>query len=417
MARAGQIKSLEALDWPSLIRPGELVVWAQASAEPVSLTQSLVAARAAVGGFRAFVGISYGASVDLAHTDWISFSSYCATGVNLKLGKALDILPIPYGQISSVLGREAPVVLLSLAPGADADHYSFGAAGDYIADLLKHARLVIAEINSEAPKTGQGVDIGRDQIDIIIPLSHPPAPAFPARIGDAERRIGAHIAEWVEDGSTIQIGLGAIPAAVLKALGHHRDLGIHSGMITDEVADLARSGVITNSRKSRDSGMSVTGLFSGTQRLMDWAAGNTSVVSRPTSYTHDPNILRSLDRLVAINSALEVDLTGQVNAEAVGGRYLGAVGGAGAFLRGAAEARGGLPIIALTSMANGRSRIVASLNGPVSTARCDIGLVVTEHGVADLRGASIRQRQERLISIADPSFRQILLDQLSSPSH
>jgi acyl-CoA hydrolase len=405
LVRAGREIALQAIDWATLVRPGDLVVWGQSCAEPVALAASLMESRASIGGFRVFVGISNSPNVDPKHTDHVSFFSYCGTGNNQRLGDRLNILPIHYGKLADTLGHEAPVVLLGLAGGYDADHFSYGAAADYVGDLVNRARLVIAEVSDRAPRTGTGADLRRDQIDFVVrSRSVPPEPAA-ARVGDTEQAVAAQVARLIDDGATLQIGLGAIPAAVLRALSGHRDLGLHSGLISDEVAELAEAGVITNARKTVDRGLSVGGLLVGGPRLMRWADRNTALALRPTTYTHDHSVLASIDLLVAVNSAIEVDLSGQVNAEIAAGRYLGAVGGAGAFLRGALESRGGLPIIALPATAGANSRIVAQLSGPVSTARADVGLVITEHGVADLRGLSIRARREKMLGIADPAHR------------
>ena len=408
MVRAGRDIALNSIDWPQLIRPGDLVAWGQASAEPIALTSSLIEARKAIGGFRAFVGISNSSTVDRVYTDNVSYTSYCGTGNNGRLGDKLDILPIQYGELCETLAREAPVVLLSLAQGCDADHFSYGAAGDYIGDVVHQARFVIAEVSDRIPRTGTGADLRRDQIDLVVRSSTvPPAPA-PARIGPTEQAIATRVAGLIQDGATLQIGLGAVPSAVLRALSGHRDLGIHSGLIGDEVAELAAAAVITNARKTIDRGLSVAGLLTGGPRLMRWADRNATLALRPTSFTHDPSVLASIDRLVAINSAIEVDLTGQVNAEVAARRYVGAVGGASTFLRGALTSRGGLPIIALQSTAGTNSRIVAQLSGPVSTARADVGLIVTEHGVADLRGLNLRARREMMLCIAHPAHRAAL---------
>ena len=338
MIREGRETTLEAIDWARLVRPGDLVAWGQSCAEPVALTKSLVESRAAIGGFRAFVGISNSPNVDPKYTDHVAFSSYCGTGNNQRLGDQLDILPIHYGKLVAALGREAPVVLLSLACGCDADHFSYGAAGDYLGDLVHRARLVIAEVSDRVPRTGSGADLRRDQIDLVVRSSSVPPEPVAARIGTTEQAVAAQVAGLIENGSTLQIGLGAIPAAVLRALSGHRDLGIHSGLIGDEVADLAEAGVISNARKTVDRGLSVAGLLVGGPRLMRWADHNPTLALRPTSYTHDHSVLASIDLLVA-----------------------------------------------------------------VSTARADVGLVVTEHGVADLRGLSLRARREKMLSIADPA--------------
>ncbi|WCP15961.1 Butyryl-CoA:acetate CoA-transferase (plasmid) [Sphingobium sp. AntQ-1] len=405
MIRLGREAKLDAIDWAQLIRPGDLVVWGQASAEPVMLAESLLAQRGSIGGFQAFIGIGWSSNISLAHVDHVAFSSYCGTGTNRHLGDHLDILPIPYAALAPTLGARAPVLLLRLAPGRDADHFGFGAAQDYVADLMDQARLVIAEVADDAPCTGEGMEISRERIDIFVRTSRPNASAGLTRFGEVERAIAARMAGLVEDGATLQIGLGSIPAALMRALTNHRDLGIHSGLIGDEVADLAEAGIITNARKTIDRGVSVAGLLAGGERLMRWANANKALRLRPASYTHSHATLAAIDRLAAINSAIEVDLSGQVNAEVADGRYVGAVGGASTFLRGAAASRGGLPIVVLPATAGARSRIVARLSGPVSTARADAGIFVTEYGVADLRGLGLRARQQKMLDIAAPAHR------------
>ncbi|MDB5576321.1 MAG: acetyl-CoA hydrolase/transferase [Bradyrhizobium sp.] len=413
MTLPGREFAPDDIPWAMLVRPGDLVVWGQASAEPITLTASLMAARGDIGDFGVFAGICVTPSIDPVFTDRVSFSSYCGTANNRLLGSALDILPISYADLADALARHRPVLLLSLARGQDRDHLSFGAGADYLADLIGRARLVIAEVSDGSPRSGNGRDIRRDQIDIIVrSRTIPPAPK-PARLTPVEQLIAEKVAGMIEDGATLQIGLGNVPTAVLRALSAHRDLGVHSGVIVDEIAELASSRIVTNARKSIDRGLTVTGLLSGGPTLMQWADGNSALALRPTSYTHDYRILSSLERFTAINSAVEVDLTGQVNAEVADGRYVGSVGGAGAFLRGAHQARGGLPIIALPSRAGTRSRIVSRLSGPVSTARADVGLVVTEHGVADLRGLGVRARRERMLGIADPTHQPQLERDLS----
>jgi acetyl-CoA hydrolase len=215
----------------------------------------------------------------------------------------------------------------------------------------------------------------------------------------------------IPDRATVQLGIGALPVAVARALAGHRELGIHSGVISDVVADLVEKGVVTNACKGRDAGRIVTGGLFGTSRLYRFADGNDAVAMRSVEYTHNRAIAESLHRFHTINSAIEVDLTGQVNAEVAGGRYLGAVGGQVDFVRGGMASPDGRSIIALpASTGDGaQSRIVATLgNAPVTTARSDVDLIVTEFGVADLRGCGLRERARRMISIADPKFREML---------
>ena len=199
-----------------------------------------------------------------------------------------------------------------------------------------------------------------------------------------------------------------LPAVVLRHLRGHRDLGVHSGMITDEIADLIEAGVITGTRKSTDRGLTVTGLLLGTSTLVKKAGVDKSIRLRDTRYTHDQAVLAAQHALAAINSAIEVDLTGQANIEVARGRYVGGIGGAADFLRGAARSAGGIPVLALPSTAGTASRIVARLSGPAGLARADAGVIVTEYGVADLRGLSLARRRERMIAIAHPDHRAAL---------
>lgn len=406
--------TVQALDFPALIRPGSMVCWGQASAEPLTLTRALLARRAEIGRFDAFIGIGWSETADPVFADHVRFFSYCATGSNRRLAAAgcLNVIPSHYSTLPALLATRVDVLLLQLAP-PDADgRYSMAAACEYLRPLVDTARLVIAEVNDQAPATPGPHALTAADLDIIVHSSRPLA-AMPSPVpGPAEQAIGEIIAGLVEDGAVLQVGLGSLPESVLQALRGHRHLGIHSGLMTDGMADLIERGVVTNARKPVDTGTSVTGLLAGGKRLIDLAHRNQAFSLRETAYTHDLNVLARLDRFTAINAAVEVDLTGQINAEEVAGRYVGAVGGAPDFLRGAHLAARGRPIIALTATAKGPagpvSRIVAKLGGPVSTARGDAGIIVTEHGHADLRGLSLPERRARMIAIAAPEFREEL---------
>ena len=216
------------------------------------------------------------------------------------------------------------------------------------------------------------------------------------------------MARLIPDGATLQVGLGALPDAVLAALAGKRDLGYHSGIIGDRVADLVEAGVFSNRRKPVDTGLGVTGGLLGTGRVYRWAHRNERLRLRSSRYTHDVAVLGAIPSLYGINSALEVDLTGQVNAEIAGGRHIGLIGGQTDFLRGCARSPGGAGIVVLESTARGGtvSRIVERLSGGVvTTPRSDVGLVVTEHGCADLRGRTVSERARALTAIAHPDFR------------
>ncbi|MDR5748722.1 acetyl-CoA hydrolase/transferase C-terminal domain-containing protein [Caballeronia sp. LZ029] len=392
------------------IRRGDTVLWGQANAEPLPLTRALMAQRERIGRFRVLLGIASSDSCRVEHTDYVDFVSYGGSGANRKLTDAgvLDVLPCHYSQLPALIREgslKVDVLLLQVAGPDEAGRYSLSLAHEYLLAALDSARVVIAEVNRQAPWAYGEQSLTLERFDAVLLSDRPVLEQLRTTPSATEQRIGQNIAEFIEDGATLQMGIGTIPEAVLGCLTGHRDLGVHSGSIGDGVARLMASGVITNARKTIDSGKTVAGVLIGSAALHSFVHRNPNVLMRSTDYVHHPDVLASIDRLVAINSAIEVDLTGQVNAEVANGSYLGAVGGAGDFLRGAARSRGGVPVIALPSTSKGRSRIVERLSGPVSTPRCDIGLVVTEFGIADLRGLSLRQRTKRMLDIAHPDFR------------
>ncbi|HEV2236982.1 MAG TPA: acetyl-CoA hydrolase/transferase C-terminal domain-containing protein [Ktedonobacterales bacterium] len=402
------VDTLAALDLARYVRAGDTVLWGQACAEPVALTTALMAQRARIGRFRCFLGIPASDTVTAAHADLVSFLAYTGSGGNAALYQtgALDVLPVHYSHLPALIRNRTiaiDVVLLLLAPPDASGRYSLGLAEDYLPAALDGARVVIAEVNDQVPQTRCARVVTDTDLDVIVRASRPPLEVPRPEPGPIEQAIAAHAAGLIEDGATLQIGIGRLPEAILRQLGDRRDLGVHSGLLGDAAADLMAAGAITNARKSLDRGRAVAGFLYGSRRLFAYAHRNPAIELRATEYTHDPEVLAAQERLVALNTALEVDLSGQVNAEVAGGRYLGAVGGAVDFLRGAARARGGLPIVALPA-----ARVVARLTGPVSTARSDAGLVVTEFGVADLRGQPLRERAARLLAIAPPDRRAAL---------
>ena len=408
-----EIGDIAALDLARYIRPGDTVAWGQACAEPLTLTEALADQRKELGGVRCFTGISSSPALRQENCDYLSFVSYTAAGANRALRAAglLDIVPSHYSDLPAILGDgplRADVLFLSLPSAGPDGTFGLGLGADYLATLVGRTATVIAEVNDQVPDVGCDRRLSRSEIDVIVHTSRPPAeyPAAPAR--PAEAAIASYIAGLVPDGATIQLGLGSMPSAVARGLRDHRDLGIHSGMITDAVAELIEAGVVTGARKSVDRGLAVTGFLMGTRALIARAAADRSIQLRDTRYTHDQAVLAAQHALVAINSATEVDLTGQANLETAAGRYVGAVGGAADFLRGAARSPGGLPVIALPSTAGTASRIVATLSGPATLARADAGVIVTEHGVADLRGLTLNQRRERMLAIAHPDHIQAL---------
>lgn len=401
-------------DLARFIRPGNTVMWGQSHAEPTRLISMLASQRHRIGGrIRIFLGIGLGSGIEPAHADTFDLLAYCGTGSNRALVQAgvLDILPSHYAQLPRLI-RSGPLhtdVLMLRVPPPDAlGRYSLGMAREYLVDALATARVVLAEVDPQTPWTYGGPYLREEDFDCLIPADAAPVEEASATPGAVEQAIARQVADLIEDGATLQAGIGTLPDAILAQLGGKRELGIHSGSLGEGVALLQEAGVVTNSAKSIDPGITVGGVLIGGERLRRFAHLNPAVELRGTDYTHNPRVLGSIDRFVAINSAIEVDLTGQLNSEVAGGRYAGALGGIADFLRAALQSRGGLPIVALPSTAGRHSRIVARLSGPATVSRGDAGVIVTEHGVADLRGLTLAQRIPRMIAIAHPDHRAAL---------
>jgi len=289
---------------------------------------------------------------------------------------------------------------------------SLGASVEAMHAAIRAAKTVIVQFNRAVPRTLGESFIHVDEIDLAIECDVPLYEHTVGDLGEVERRIGAYVAELVLDGATIQMGIGAIPSAVGAALHDKRDLGVHTEMFTDVVADLVEAGVINGSRKERNRGKIVAAFLMGTKRLYDFVADNPMVEMRSVDFTNDTHVIRSFSRMTAINSAIEVDLTGQIVADSIGHRMYSGVGGQMDFVRGASLASEGRAIIALPSTAGGgkHSRVVSALRegAGVVTTRAHARTIVTEWGVAELWGRSLGQRAEALIGIADPAFRDDL---------
>lgn len=409
-----QEQSLSSLDLTRWVGPGDGVVWSQACSEPLGLVDLLVDQAERLGGTDVYCGHTLRDVLADPRAAALRVTSHGALG---RLGhvarhRPVRIIPTHYSQLPDLFARRAlpgDVALVQLAPPGPDNRCSYGADAGYTADAVRHARVVIAEINHQMPPVG-GASIHLDDLDVVVHVDRPLLTVPPPAPTDLDQLIAARVAELVRDGDTIQVGVGGIPTAVLGRLTHLRDLGVHSGLVSDPLVDLVARGVVTGARKGRDAGRVVAGTALGSQALIDFLAGSDVVDMQPVSYTHRPEVLAGVGRLVAVNGAIEVDLTGQVNSEAVGGRWLGAVGGQVDFLR-AARATGGVGVIALpsTSARTSGSRIVHRLSGPVTTARSDVDVVVTEHGTAALTGLDIAGRAAALIAVADPQHREQLI--------
>ncbi|HEY6570623.1 MAG TPA: acetyl-CoA hydrolase/transferase C-terminal domain-containing protein [Candidatus Limnocylindrales bacterium] len=304
-------------------------------------------------------------------------------------------------------------VFVNATPPDEHGFCSLGTSVEAMHAAVRAATTVIVQFNRSMPRTLGDSFIHVDEIDLAVEVDQPPYEHPTARIGDVERRIGAHVAELVPDGATLQLGIGAIPAATALALTGKRDLGIHTEMFTDAVVDLVEAGVVNGSRKDRNRGKIVAAFLMGSRRLYDWVHDNPMVEMRPVDFTNDTHVIRSFTRMIAVNSAIEVDLSGQVVADSIGHRLYSGVGGQMDFIRGAALAAEGRAIIALpsTAAAGSVSRITATLQdgAGVVTTRAHARIIVTEWGVADLYGRSLRERAVALITIAHPDHREELM--------
>jgi acyl-CoA hydrolase len=400
------------IDLSPFVRPGAGVWWSQASAEPTTLVHALLDQAHRLGPVRAFAGMSWDQRLTTALPPGVTLVSYGALGALRSLGRSerLQIVPCHYSALPRLFasGRlPHDVGLVQVSPPDASGCCSLGIGVDYVADAVDHTPTLIAEINERMPATTGSPRIPVGRFSAVIRTDRPLLEA-PHRVPDgAERAIAGHVAELVGNGATIQVGVGLLPTAVLGALSGHSDLAVHSGIISDPVLHLVDKGVITGARKEIDPGLIVAGSALGSAELYARIPGLPAEF-RPASYTHAPAVLARLRGLVAINSALQVDLTGQVNAEVRRGRHLGGIGGQADFSRAAASTGSG-SIIALRSAADGRSTIVAALDGGVvTTGRADVDAVVTEHGVARLTGVPIEKRAARLIAIAAPEYREAL---------
>jgi acetyl-CoA hydrolase len=410
MTRTIDLKNLNFLEF---LQEHDVVAWPQGPGEPVALTQALVAQRKSLKNISLFFGLTCSQTLKPELADDFKLLALNGAGTSRLVTSVADMVPAYVSAIPSLLRSgylRADVVLIQVNH-VSKGLYSLGVISDFTQALMDQARVVVALHNPSLPITHADALVKEGDIDIFVKeddfiLDLPdPEPS------EMDRKIAQNVVDLIPDRATIQLGVGTLPVAVAQALKNHKDLGVHSGVVSDVLVDLVKWGVVTNSHKGRDLGQTVTGGLFGTRRLRDFAQETGLIDMRSSEYTHQLSVAAQISKFHTINSAIEIDLTGQVNSEVAAGRYLGAVGGQVDFVRSGIASPGGRSIIAFesTSLKGQQSRIVASLGKrPVSTGRFEVDLVVTEFGVAHLRGCPLLERAKRLIAIAHPEHRESL---------
>lgn len=379
------------MDLTSVVRKGDGIVVGQACAEPQTLIEALIEQRARLSGCRVFLGSGYSGLLKPEHADHLRLSAYCGIGQNRALvdAGALEVIPAPYSQLGALIRSgniPADVVFVQVSPPNKRGEYSLGLAADYLIPALDVCRAIVAEVNDRVPWTHTERVLREEDFDLLVRSSRTPALPGGRPPGETERAIAANALPYIPDGAVLEFGIGALPDAVCALLDRHEGLRVHSGTVGDGVVELLERRVVSQV----DCAMLI-----GSPRLFGYARENPRIRLRSSEFTHNPEVLHRLERFVAINSAVEVDLTGQVNGELARGSYVGAVGGALDFIRAANYSTGGVSLMLLPA-----ARIVERLSGPVATPRSEAGIVVTERGAADLRGCTLRERERRLRAIA-----------------
>lgn len=421
---AYQNKLVSAEQAIQVVKSGDRVVTGHACGEPSALVEALVARAPELRAVEIVHMVAMGPA-KYAQPGMEASFRHNALFVGASTRKAVeekraDYTPCFFSEIPRLFREKllpVDVALIQITPPDEEGFCSYGLSADYTVAAAECAATVIAQVNAKMPRTG-GVKIHLDAIDFLVEKEEPLLELKPPAIGAIEKQIGEHVASLIADGSTLQLGIGAIPDAVLLFLTGKKDIGIHSEMFSDGVVGLAEAGVITNKQKTINPGKFMAAFLMGTRKLYDFIDGNPLVELQPVDYINDPCVIGQHDNMVSINSALQVDLMGQVNAEMIGSRQFSGIGGQVDFVRGVSRAKNGKSIIALPSTASGGkvSRIACELDrgAAVSTSRNDVHYIVTEYGIANLRGKSLRERTLALIGIAHPDFRETLLSEAKS---
>lgn len=411
-------KIVSAEDALGCVKSGDTVVFHAAANEPPALVNALVNRASELSDVKIVHMVSLGQA---KYTRPDMEKSFRHNGLFISsptrqavLEKRADFTPCLYSNVPRLFADKlipVNIFLMQITPPNEEGYCSFGLTVDYAKAAAKAADIVIAQVNRFLPWT-EGEKIHLDEIDYLVEQDDSIYELNMPEVSETERQIAKNVASLIPDESTLQLGIGAIPDTVLSFLKDKKDLGIHSEMFSDGVVDLTEAGVITNQKKTINTGKFIATFLMGTQKLYDFVNHNPNVEMRTVDYVNDPYVIGQHENLISINSAISIDLTGQVNAETIGSVQFSGIGGQLDFVRGAGRSKGGKSIIALPSTASGGkiSRICNDL-GPgsaVTTPRGDVHYIVTEYGIADLKGKNLRQRVHSLIAIAHPCFRESL---------
>ena len=413
-------KILKPEEAVTYIKSGNRVVVGHAAGEPTVLIEAMVSNKENYRNVEVvnLVILGKGEYAQVGMEKYFKNNSIFAstsTRKAIESGRG-DFTPCFFYEVPKLFSKgylPVDVALVQVSSPDENGNCSFGVSNDYTKPAADNAKIVIAEVNDKMPRTMGDSFINLEDIDYIVETSHPIIELQPPSIGEIEKQIGENCASLVQDGSTLQLGIGAIPEAVLLFLKDKKDLGIHSEMISDGVVELVEEGVITNKMKTLHPGIIVASFLMGTKRLYDFVNNNPLVEMYPVNYVNDPIVIMKNYKMVSINSCVQVDLMGQVCSESIGAKQISGIGGQVDFVRGVSMSEDGISIIAIPSTAlKGKiSKIVPLLDvgAVVTTSRTDVDYIVTEYGIAHLKGKTLRDRAKALINIAHPSFRDGLI--------
>lgn len=401
------------------VKDNDRVVIGHACGEPQALTGALKQRIPQLSGVETYTMIGMGESAYCLPESrgHVQHKSLFVGGNERKAvaeGQA-EYIPCYFSKIPALFEEEhipVDVALVQVSLPDKHGYVSFGVAVDYTSTAAKKAKIKIAQVNKHMPRTHGACFMHISEFDYLVRKDIPLIELSAPELSDTDRKIGKNCASLIKNGATLQLGIGALPDAVLKSLTDKKDLGIHTEMFSDGVMELMKAGVINNKKKTLHHNQVVATFIMGSEELYEFIDDNPNIYMAPASYVNDPYIIAQNDNMVSINSCVQIDLTGQVCAESIGLRQISGVGGQVDFIRGCSLSRNGVPIIAMESaMKNGTvSKIVPFLNegAAVTTNRNDVAIIVTEYGIADLRGKSLKERARLLIEIAHPNFRSQL---------